>query len=227
MDIGSLQDVLGHLPPTDPIDQGSFVVMEDEVSQLKIDAQRGRVVYSHPSRLFVPFDRPELPRPPEEQAVEIMLGLAEALGIDAGEMGPLDINTVVTEVGYGASNTSERFEQEFAVTLYREVEGIPVHGSRVKATIGFDGLISQVIADWPQFLFSDTFVNTRPPSTVADHLSSLSGLDMEHATVEVWARLEYIPIDHPLGHGFVPGIRAQIYDTHMEYLADLTVPVLE
>jgi hypothetical protein len=75
-----------------------------------------------------------------------------ALGLPAAELGAVRVDTQVALGGPTGAQPTEEHELYRVVTAVRQVNGLPVHGSRVRAAVTRAGTIQRIGVAWPTFV---------------------------------------------------------------------------
>lgn len=182
-----------------------------ETSVIKIDTDRGRVRYANLDRVFtaghptVGWDTTD--------SLDMILATAAQLSmpsteyLDAtGACINCEVDTVVGEEFDGADLTGMPFstyEAERMVTIKRQINGLPVLESTIRASVSNLGEISRVMIKWPQFrLLNNGALTLRTRSDVLDDIaaalwSAEAGVALDMLEIRVgYARPgeDYVPV---------------------------------
>ncbi len=144
--------------PMNLVSRGDVVRAEDALGDafIEMEAGEGRIRYANRTRQFNWIDSPHVAIP-QHQATAAVQFAASKLGIPAAEMTPATGDETVTIMGadFDASDPTgdphSIFEVEQMCTLTRTVNGLPVIGSQVRASVSNDGQIARLAATWPRF----------------------------------------------------------------------------
>ncbi|HKJ88341.1 MAG TPA: hypothetical protein VKA48_07520 [Gammaproteobacteria bacterium] len=137
-------------------------------------------------------------------ALGLVKTAAKTLNIPAGELAGKDI--VRTQIAAGTSNMDpvdgpvkfeDRFEMYRVVTLKRQINQLPVMGSRIRGAVGLVGeatLIQRMYAHWPAFKLTPNLAV--PSQKEVARIATQEILDRDPSSdLQVKAQLAYVPKD--------------------------------
>ena len=218
-DAVSLARVLDGLPPETVEATGPETVARSTTgSMVRFDREKGSMRFVSQERQF-DFDSFPHEAVPAEDAKTAVLSLARSLGLPRGEFeDPLTGLCLACRVDTlkGATFRTEDasglpesvIDVERIVTVERRVNGLPVIGSRMRASISNEGEVARTLIRWPDFVPIGS-VPLRDHADVAFEIGEKL-FEVEEGVVpnDVTIRLAYMEI----GGVFVPVAEVEVID---------------
>ena len=184
-------------------------VARNEQATLRLDPARGYARYISRQRAYQHGITPP-----------VGIGKARALDLAMDASAELELpldeeagNVYVEEVhmsanAKGSQEAPRTYVRETQVIVKRTVNGIPVVGSELRASVGNDGQIARLKVRWPEFSISRTVGVLRAESDVVREAVVRVVAQEEHVD-EVLTRVVYVPGDH----GFIPALELSVTST--------------
>lgn len=124
--------------------------LADANKVMRIRRAEGEFRYHSRKRLFDPLYKGKAV--PSADRVNAQLSeLLKRLGFPLGEAGKNDVQTQETAVSGADGNVAEKFPVYAFFQLRRQVGGLPVEGSTVRASVNHRGEIQRLKIAWPHF----------------------------------------------------------------------------
>lgn len=186
---------VGDQPLTD--DRGGAGVqvyrLADKTRALRLDRVRGKLRYTSLARRW---SRKSAAQEPvgKQQAADLALKAATALGLPREEMGGVRVDTQVGLTGSrGEKAPQARYKMYQVVTMGRKVNGLPVLGSRSRVAVANQGTIQRLKLSWPQFRLKGSLALLSPDALV-NRVAGEIMKNQPNAEIKLRAQLVYVPV---------------------------------
>ncbi len=192
----------------------------DPAKALRFSRQDGFLRYQSRMRAFSPDWRGK-PVPDEGDVGKRMGALLTDLKFPLGETRGPEYQVQEVALGDESGETSERFPVYAFFLLNREVEGIPVEGSTVRAALNARGEVQRLKVAWPAFRVRREARLISREQVVDQALQQVLAQDPTEK-MEVASRLVYARSDKG---DYLPAVQVDVMDGETPYR--LTVPVAQ
>lgn len=172
--------------------QGSF---------LRVQRERGKLSYVNPTRAWDPV-RGVANAIPKPEAIRLVQELALRFGVPSAEIRGGRVRALDRMLA--ASNDDPRLPEhsvtriEVHVRVPRQIGGVPVHGSKLIASLDGAGRVARLSATWPTFTPAATSRETVPIARAALADAIARRIEVTHGTggslAEVRAEIAYVDV---------------------------------
>jgi hypothetical protein len=190
----------------------------DEAKALRISRNDGFVRYHNRKRVFTPEWQGK-PVPVEGDVKKLMGNLLSSLKFPMGETQAPDFQVQEVTLSDAKGNAGDRFPVYAFFLMNREVEGLPVEGSTVRAALNTQGDVQRLKVAWPHFRVRKEARLLSREQVIDQALQSVLAQDptdkMQLASRLVYSRDEK--------GEYLPAVQLDVMDGETPYR--LTVPV--
>lgn len=194
--------------------------LTDASKSMRIRRADGDFRYHSRKRVFTP-DLKGKPVPAPDLVSRQLQGILGQLRFPLGEAGKPNVQTQETALGDDEGKVSERFPTYAFFLLERQVEGVPVEGSTVRAAVNPRGEVQRLKIAWPHFKLR-AGAGLRSRERVLEEAFQKVAAQDPTEKLEVASRLVYARTEKG---DFLPAVQVDVSDGETPYR--LTIPVAE
>ena len=183
-------------------DDGRLFLFEEHIGNLFYKSFERSFVYQESSTVPVEI----------EVAEDIAVSAALEMGVSESQLGEIVVDSVLLRFYENGNPTPlDTVVKETMVTIKREINGIPVAGSRIRFRISNDGEISRVTFKWPDFFYATECTGLmKSEADVVDEISSKIIDDFGYDVVDVTQELSFVFGANGRGYGYAPGVTTAV-----------------
>ncbi|MEO7425473.1 MAG: hypothetical protein ABI036_09820 [Fibrobacteria bacterium] len=223
LDYASMNKLLGETPfdwegksiPPEDADR-----LTDESKSMRIRRAEGAFRYQSRKRVFSPELKGK-PAPSYDQVSRQLNSLLADLKFPLSESDKPKVQTQEVAVSNEAGEVSERFPSYAFFLMGRNVEGVPVEGSTVRAAVNLRGEVQRLKIAWPHFRVRPGAKLLSKDRVLETALQKIYAQDPTEK-LELASRLVYAKTDKG---DFLPAVQVDVSDGETPYR--LTLPVAQ